>query len=732
MSLTKLSSFFRNFIIVLYLILTGILCHASLFHRFYESPFRESLRLSGETFLLLLTLAFVALFVFSAFRLFERLNEKGLRIVAVVLLLIMAGVFALFICNMRISPITDSRNCLDPGKYLAENPNTIVDSTNQYQDYFSRYSNNYFVTLLFMWMYRLFGALGWTDQFLPFYIVNAVTLYLGNVIGYLIVKEAAGRRAAVSALLLLVMNPLSYVLTFWVYTCSISIPMMLGLLWLGIRAYSTQKLPLALVYSAAAGILGALSYFIRPTSDIALIAFLCLALLLMVSRFRAIPKVLLCGVLCLLVMVGSYKVINGINDRYFSKELSDKTFPLTHWLMMGSHGEGKHDGEDVAYTASFPTKKEKQAANLQRFAENYQELGVFGVWDLYVTKMTKTFSDGYAQTAIRLRQDSVNGQLHEVVAGRYNLFLIFYAQAFRCLTLLLILWHGLHCLLQRKADALRLVLMLTTIGGILFYCLWEAKSSYCSPFIPVMLLSATIDSPILMDNLRKRTARVSTRSMLCAAAVFLAVWLGAWTLLTPTFCHTEVERLTYSLNHADHKHGKTPLPALKDDSVITQTFTATHNFNTICMFAPKQGIGHRSKYNLELLDESGAVLCKTVFSSNVPKSGYCTLTLPRVQKVTTPCRLTIRITPKTINEQTLLFRTHMLLALDQYEGDLTFNGKILPQQDLSLSVYLSKQAPYLSSRSYKAIGLSGTAFLILFMGWLIFNRSFPQKKEARP
>ena len=78
------------------------------------------------------------------------------------------------------------------------------------------------------------------------------------------------------------------------------------------------------------------------------------------------------GIVLLIGIVVSHG-ISGLNQSYF-ETVSAQNYPITHWLMMASHGDADTIKEDYAYTHQFRTKEEKTQATVDRMIKNYEKL----------------------------------------------------------------------------------------------------------------------------------------------------------------------------------------------------------------------------------------------------------------------------------------------------------------------------------------------------------------------
>lgn len=666
---------------------------------------------AGGTLFLTLTAAVMLLtLIIVAFGQIGKMGERSLRIFTAVLFLAILAVFAVMLANFRVIPITDSHAMLDEAKYLADHPGAVVDSSSPHHVYFAKYSNNYFLTICFMYFFRLLTRIGVSDLYFSLYLLNAALLYIGMVFAYLAAKEAGGRSCAVRTLLLLALNPIFYVLTFWVYSCTISVPLMTAIIWLGIRIYKSKTAAAAVIQAVFAAILGVLSCLIRPTSLIPLIALAVLAVLLCIKGRHIRRTAAVCAV-CLVILPVLLTALNQAAAPYFDT-LSDGNYPVTHWLMMGSHGSGTYNSADDRFTASFDTKEEKQEATLEKLKEHYRTLGISGTLVLYLKKMCITFADGWSECDVRLAQDTKFTPLYTLLAGDLRDLFRIYCNAFRIVTLFLMTAAAVISLRKKYASPYLLLYMLTMLGGILFYFLWEAKSTYSVPFIPVMLLAAETGGCAVLEQTRKGVERRGAKTVLRLGAAAGIVWVFAGAVFYYAFCseetaHTRYSVRGYSLQLSGYVEGMET-----EGDAFAQTFYADRPFNRIDLYVDStKETGSAAEYELKILDSASDVLFETVFFADQVKNNKVTITLPRIEGGRSE-QYCLMVTKRSDDFPALLFRHRYSLSLDQYDGELFVNGKA-SDCDILMSVYDSYSASYMSSRQCALLYLTGTAAAII-------------------
>lgn len=678
-------------------------------------------------FMTLMAAMMLLVFIITIFRQIEQMKEHSLKIFAAVLFAAILMVFAVMLGNFRVIPITDSHAMLDQSKYLADNPGAVVDGNSPHHIYFAKYSNNYFLTICFMYFFRFLKQIGVNDVYFPLYLLNAVFLYSGVVFAYLAAKQAGGYKTAVRALLLLGLNPVFYALTFWIYSCTLSIPFMTAIVWLGIKIYKTKKLVLSIMYSGVVAVLGVLSYFIRPTSLIPLIAFAVLAVLLCIKCKKYLIKVTISVIVFLIVFPLLFVVINQSTEAYFS-DISDGNYPITHWLMMSSHGNGTYNSADDQFTASFDTKEEKQKANIDRIKENYKELGISGTLVLYMKKMCITFADGWSECDVRLAQDTKFTALFQFLAGDQRDFFEIYCKAFRMVTMLLMSAAAIAALRQKNTSPFLLLYILIMLGGIAFYFLWEAKSTYGVPFIPIMLLIAEAGGCILSKQAEKTMQKCSKKTYLRFGAIAGCIWLFMGIVLYHDLCitkftHTEYSVRGYSLqlsgyvSNMDH-----------NGNILMQSFYADRPFNRIDIYADlsSESSGSAAEYQIEILDSQQNLLLGTTVSADEVKNSKLTVSFERIEN-NQKQQYYLRITRLSEHDPALKFRHRHTMRLDQYNGELLVNGE-LTSYDLLMSVYDSYEAPYMNKWLCTMIYLVGITCAVGL--YLYMFRHFEKEKTV--
>ena len=99
-----------------------------------------------------------------------------------------------------------------------------------------------------------------------------------------------------------------------------------------------------------------------------------------------------------------------------TEEQSDKyEYPVTHWIMMGLKGLGHYNLKDSQYTESFPTKAEKQEANIEEIKNRIKDFGIPGLASHIASKTVWTWEDGTYYISHHIEKPVRRNILHEFV-----------------------------------------------------------------------------------------------------------------------------------------------------------------------------------------------------------------------------------------------------------------------------------------------------------------------------
>lgn len=337
-----------------------------------------------------------------------------------------------------------------------------------------------------------------------------------------------------AALFCLAATPL-YLYAPIVYTDTLSMPFAI---W-SVYAWSFIRFPGALsarTYGLPAcmtvGLLAAAGYLIKPVAAIGLLAFAS-DYFICSGRYGSIrPHVegrtrriftgfipLASAFAVFLIIIFSFRAYIDFKG-YTGRLERSRSIPYTHWLLMGmnkpvidggsSYGYGGFSNEDLKFTRTFKTLKEREKAEKIKIRQRLEEFGPAGYTSFLLKKIEWTWTDGTYFASVKLSRYPVKlSVLHRFVlpnGGRANRLYLAFTQLTQGILLFLIFSGAVFFSDHREGEVYRLLLLMC-LGLALFLVFWETRSRYLTFMIPVFIVMASAASGrvfIAMDRLLKK------------------------------------------------------------------------------------------------------------------------------------------------------------------------------------------------------------------------------------
>ncbi len=662
---------------------------------------------------------FELLLIGRIFSFIERLHSRGLIVLTAVLFLLMGVIYVLILRYYPVLQITDALAMYDEAFAFAKEPGRVHQAGELYT-YYEYFGNNYFLTLVFAGLIRLMTSAGIKDVYMGLNIFNCLCLMTGCLFGFLAVREACGMKTAVRVLVLLLLNPTFYVLSTWLYSCTVSIPFMTVSIYLAVKAYKAKHAWSMILCGALIGVFSMVSYYLRPTSMFPMIALVVVCLMLLIGR--SLPKKrILAGFAAIVIMIAgllSTKVaVQPVIDRHFS-EVSALNFPIEHWLMLGSAGNGSNTVSGMQYTMSFAEKSEKAAACRSAALENYRNLGPVGTAKLWIKKIGITFSDGFSDMDVRSRETEQYSPFYRFIAGDHKEFLLLYSRAVRIVTFLMMMYVGFASFKRGKFNQFTVFAEIIFLGGLVFYALWEAKGVYSVPFVPVMLMIAAGDEeikPLVFENKKRGRLCKAAGPMLAGAFILLSVFAFN------SVCGEELYRENVIIYSG--KNSFIGRENITEDG-ISQSFSTDQAINNITLFAAQNGeVDPEAGYYFRLLDDSGNVLAEATFTAEKIQADNAVFSFSEVggSGRETYTIETGKLADGREGGISLLYQKH--IVVDRYKGVYRVAGEERGE-DLLLKVRKSWKEPYMTIPQYVV-----SAVLLTILLLLLARPAAPRKKD---
>ena len=377
--------------------------------------------------------------------------------------------------------------------------------------YFSRYPNNILLTYLISRVFRLCLRVG----------INLLQAYSLLLIMQCVISFAAGqmvfhtarrltgedRAAMVAYLLYLLLIGLSP----WVsipYSDSAALAFPIGIVALYSRPCD-RPLRRGLKW-VALGLLAYVGYRIKPTVFITLIALILYEMSAAV-RDKSWRRADCLLPACLGILAGVFLVAHAVDTFGYEVE-KEEIFGPAHFLAMGlSDNVGGYSDDDVKFSGSFDTAKERRDADLELARSRIREKGLTGMLQHISRKTLYNYTDGSFAWALEgtffkgilPRDDGFSAVVRSVYypdGENYRLFL----NAETALWLA-VLSLSFCSVLSPQAEAVS-PLTLTLIGMFCYSVLFEARARYQFIFAPLYIVLAACG---LLALEKRRRARKS-------------------------------------------------------------------------------------------------------------------------------------------------------------------------------------------------------------------------------
>lgn len=716
----KFVSVFVKGITILTFVLLGIVFLQSIFNEanliFTKSVFKYPF---------ILYILFSIVFLFLLMCIFKRINKASLKKmkwvkIASVVVLILGQILIIKVFNPV--QVTDSYVINNQAISIAEGVEKSVDVPNY--PYFGQYYNNNFVLVVSIYLARFFKLIH-LDYTLGYTLFNVLMINVGVLLSYLIGKKVKDEKFATKLLVLNVFNPLNYLLVHWTYTVTYSIPGMLLMVYLALllkdKDNSIRK---KVLLSVGIGLCLILGYYMRPTIVIPFIAiFMCFCMYLILKK-KTMKDFILPAIIIMLVSLVTYFGVGKLNKSYVDN--GDTVWPLTHWVMMGLHGDGIVNEKDNSFTRGFKTKEEKKEANIKEIKKTLKSYGVNGFINHSLAKMSVNWAEGSGTYQYRISQDKNQTPLYTWIVGNKRDIVVVFCQIFRIVTLFLSL-IGIFELLRYKNDKpnFRFMNILILFGGILFYLIWEAKTSYCVPFLPFIFILGVYG----LDSMNKKVLVVNYKKVISAIFISVMVFTGLLGIImyNPVM-KKKINVNRYSVNVVEPGIGKYISNVNSKKLTIRQEFKSLRKFNRIFLRSTIIKKDKNINYILNLKDDKDEVIQSYKITIANIEEDYFILPVDST-KTKSNRKYIIEIKHGNSKEDSISFKWVDYKTIDMFDGSMYINGKE-KKGDLFLKIYNKTRERFIGKQLYMLcfkVIIIGELLVYLYVLKVIKNESNSEK-----
>lgn len=427
-----------------------------------------------------------------------RLKDSQNIAISILLIICLFILLVLTLMNFRVTPSWDFGDVLYGAKNIADRKPLVN------RQYFEMYPHNLNPAVLIGLFLRYTGNTYWSP-----YVMNTIHIMTAVIITYLLSLKILGTKLATIVTIIILFCTPVYLYSPIVYTDTLSMPFPVLTLyfWVLAKSSKTQRLSKYLLFYALIGIFSAFGYLYKPVAAIGLIGA-ALETILRGKAFdyqdnkqnfaRFIANRITPVATSIIVFIFVLNIFNtyAYNSGYSKNIRTEKTFPYTHWLMLGSnkpfseggtsYGYGGFSHEDMFYTESLMTYKEKQTETTRIFLQRVRNMGAKGYLAFLSKKLEYVWNDGTYYVLVKLTREPLNTDPNNITGGEgaSNTLYLTIAQLAHSVVLLLMLVVFIASLRGRCNQVSRMMGSMC-LGILIFLLFWEARSRYIVTLIPI-------------------------------------------------------------------------------------------------------------------------------------------------------------------------------------------------------------------------------------------------------
>lgn len=389
---------------------------------------------------------------------------------------------------------------------LIQNASEVVLTGKCDLEYYARYSNNSFWLLCLILVFQLYKFINPNAVLADFKVVSIVLSCLMVQIAILFIYRTAvmiwnEKKGFIVGVIALLFAPF-YLYAMFAYTDTSGCLAVSIFLWIHIKTKEEKQNSIG--WTVLWGVMASLVLQTKVMGFIVCIAAF-LDRFLTSGDFHKWIRYIGILVLSFVVSLMALRFLTGIFVPVTDEMRDQYRFPPVHWIMMGLNEGGGYSEEDVQYTLSFPTYKERCDADKVKIQQRLSDMGVGGTLDLIMRKSKGLWSFGSLGGEFYIRERPLHPDrlLYQIFAfeEKYHHLGVLYMDLFWGCILFGIVLAG-----WKKETLLSCTGKLCLIGIIIFLAFWESNSRYLFVFSPVLLLLSA-DGWLMLRERRVRGKR---------------------------------------------------------------------------------------------------------------------------------------------------------------------------------------------------------------------------------
>lgn len=416
------------------------------------------------------------------------IDKYSVITVAIFLMVIQVALQVYVGYEMAVTPAGDRSVIFNQASEMALND--VFKTSDQYNFYFLRYPNNQMLLLLETFWFMVLKAIGTGNFLYGNMILNILAIDVAILLCMVLVNRKYGKRAAVLFQLMALLFIPFYTYIPFVYTDTLVLPIVAGLLLCYQFAEENFKKNGLNVYIwiLAMGVLTWFGFELKPT--VAIITVACAIHMVVAKNWKRG----LVAVFALILVFGScretFKIVMDKTEVVDQTDYDKENFPYAHWVMMGLKGTGNYNLADREYTSSFETKEDKEEGDIRMIKKRLKDYGIPGLLFHQYIKAVSTWSNGKYDMEFHLQRQPVRKSWLQSVFfkdGKFYPLYDSYCTLYQWTLIIFIVISVLYGLVKKDMGSAAMW-KLALFGLFLFLSIWETKARYVMHFVPVMML----------------------------------------------------------------------------------------------------------------------------------------------------------------------------------------------------------------------------------------------------
>ena len=436
----KMVDFNKIWITIFLFILIGILYLTIFASRYTFNPILLIVLIIFFT--LLLTIVFL-----KVSRKYKNLSNKSTWIFYISISFIMIILEFIIGYLVRTNPSWDLGIVIKSAKEIIKYGHSTTQA-----GYYIQAPNNIIITFIIALALKFFAFFHIHNVNLITLAVNIAFIQLAILMTFKTIKYLFNNVTACFSLVLMLLFIPLYPYATICYTDTTSMFLPISILYLFIKFENTTNFKFKILYSILLGLLCFLSFGLKVTALIVLIAYVIISILN--GTILKKLKYLLIAFITFFIIFKSY--IFFINKTNIIGMSYDETqvVPFTHFVMMGMTGSGAFSADEWQYTFSFKDYNERKNANIKVIKERLENYKTQGYIKFLTKKINEqTWGDGTYDFETILNSYNVDYNLaHEFLldTGKYFVYIFYYCQTYHFSMLLCVL-IGLYYSLKKNS-----------------------------------------------------------------------------------------------------------------------------------------------------------------------------------------------------------------------------------------------------------------------------------------